>query len=269
MSAANSETTVAKTKATAEDSTAVILGQSRFVAVRPDNPMREALEANGEALGFASLTWVRTPAGGLTSWTIDDLGNETTAKTIEGALVIYRKRVILWPTDGEAIEGTRPLMVSNDGARARIVGDDPGDIDLDAIEKWRIGDSEWFDISEASGFPYSQWGSGRNGGRRVKEQRLLGILRDDDVLPLMVAIQPGSLKNITTIVSRLRVPHWRAVVSLGLQEAKNKAGQKFSQATLKVVDTLPDVVASTLKSMYTDPINSAIEGGRVQVSDEI
>jgi hypothetical protein len=72
------------------------IDESKFLALRPDSDVREALMANlgpGESLSAADLPRVPTPAGGAKMWSWVDAGNnDQSAKSIDGVLVYYGPR---------------------------------------------------------------------------------------------------------------------------------------------------------------------------------
>ena len=96
----------------------------------------------------------------------------------------------------------------------------------------------------------------------MKEQRVLGILREGDLFPLMVTVQPGSLKNITKVVSRLVWPYFRCRVRLTLEEAKTSSGQKYSQIKMGVdPQPLSEEEGLALFNLYSLPLQEALAGG--------
>lgn len=239
----------------------------QFVALTSSGELAEAQAMNGEGVTLSSLVRVKTPSGGSTVWQIDDgFGNLENAERIRGALVVYQKQATLWPTVGEAVEGQRPVLVSHDMRVGIKRGDDLGDIDPDILDAARIENTNppQYYVDEER-FYYARWDSGRNGGKWMKEQRVLGILRPGDMFPLLVTIQPSSLVNITKVVSRFTLPHFRYIVELSLVAAKNSQGQKYSQVVMRVEkETLPSEEGELLRKLYRDPLTRAIVGGEVE-----
>lgn len=230
--------------------------------------LAEAQAASGESVGLGGLTWVRTPSGGSTTWEIEDgLGNSEPAKEIIGIICLYRKRAILWGTEGEPQEGARPLLVSDDHptlTRARRVGDDFGDLDPEIIESARMEDGSYH--IDPQTFYYRQFGTSSKGpGPRMKEQRIIGVLRQGDMWPLMLTIQPGSLKAVANTIARLTVPYWRAVARFSLAKDVSANGQPYSKVQVQILrEVLSEEQGEAIRRNYTGPLTNAILGGAVQ-----
>jgi hypothetical protein len=228
---------------------------SKFVALRPDSDAREALMANlgpGEVLLASDLPRVPTPAGGGRMWGWTDSGNnEQSAKSIDGILVYYGVRGTLWGSE-EPQGKVSPVLVSYDLITGTRVNDDIGDLDAEALEACRTGDRTY----DWQRLPYNQYGTSKSGrGKRCKESRLLAILRENEVWPLLVTAGPGSLKTVTPFVKRLPVPHFRAVVSLTLDKVENAGGQPYSQIVPKLLGTISKEEGEVVKKMYTIPLS--------------
>jgi hypothetical protein len=228
---------------------------SKFLALRPDSDVREALMANlgpGESLLASDLPRVSTPAGGGKVWSWTDSGNnEQTAKSIDGILVYYGVRGTLWGSE-EPQGKASPVLVSYDLMTAVRVNDDIGDLDAEALEACRIGDRQY----DWTRLPYNQYGTSKSGrGKRCKESRLLAVLRADEAWPLLVTAGPGSLKTVTPFVKRLPVPHFRAVVSLTLEKVENAGGQPYSQIVPRTLGTISKEEGEIVKRLYTEPLS--------------
>jgi hypothetical protein len=238
--------------------------ESEFLAVRgEDNAVAEALEANQEELSVRDLIRVRVPAADSGQWSIKDPANVRTAKEIVGALVVYRKGGVLWPTEGEAIKGSRPVIVTNDLRTGQLVSDDFGDLDEAELQKARIEDGpngellyDWLELS------YNKWGSsGKGRGKRCKERRILGILEPESMYPLIVTVPPASLRNVTDWIKGMSlngIPHFRLVCALGLEEVTNDAGQEFCKVVPRTERILSEEEGSFLRERFTNPLNSAL-----------
>lgn len=254
-----------------------VIKAENFVALSgAASGLREAQAASGETVGLGGLTWVRTPSGGGTTWEIEDgLGNSEPAREITGVLVLYRKRSILWPTEGDPQEGAKPLLVSDDHpdlAVARKVGSDYGDLDPDLIECCRREDG-LYDVrpkSKGGIFHYAEFGTSTKGpGPRMKEQRIVGVLREGDLWPLMLTVQPGSLRNVINTIARLTVPYWQCIVRFTLAKAVASNGSPYSQLALSVSKaTLTAEQGLAIKQAYTLPLTEALLSGRVGDSAE-
>lgn len=232
---------------------------SKFLALRPDSDVREALLANlgpGETLQASDLPRVPTPAGGGRMWGWTDSGNnEQTAKSIDGVLVYYGARGTLWGSE-EPQGKASPVLVSYDLVTAIRLNDDIGDLDEEALESCRTGDRTY----DWKRLPYNQYGTSKSGrGKRCKEARLLAILRENEAWPLLVTAGPGSLKTVVPFVKRLPVPHFRACVSLTLEKVENAGGQPYSQIVPKLTGTLTKEEGEIVRRLYTLPLSKVVQ----------
>jgi len=228
---------------------------SRFVALRPDSDVREALMANlgpGETLQASDLPRVPTPSGGAKVWSWTDAGNnEQSAKSLDGILVSVQPRGTLWGSE-EPQSGVQPVLISYDLMTATRLNDDIGDLDADVLESCRIGDRTY----DWRRLPYNQYGSASNGrAKRCKESRLLAILREDDAWPLLVTAGVGSFKTVLPFIKRLPLAHFRCIVSLKLQRVENAGGQPYSQIVPQLVDTISREEGDIVRRLYTEPLS--------------
>jgi len=235
------------------------VADSKFLALRPDSDVREALMANlgpGETLQATDLPRVTTPAGGAKVWSWTDSGNnEQSAKSIDGLLVAVLCRGTLWGSE-DPQSGVQPVLVSYDLMHAVRMNEDIGDLDADVLESCRIGDR----LYDWRRLPYNQYGSASNGrAKRCKESRLLAILRENEAWPLLVAAGVGSFKTVLPFVKRLAVPHYRALVSLTLQKVENSGGQPYSQIVPKYLGAVSKEEGEIVRRLYTEPLSRLAE----------
>lgn len=235
-----------------------------FKSLVPGSRQMAIIAANmdGEPLNEMDLTKVKTPAGGGTTWEIDNQGNVETTNEIVGVLVAIGKRGVLWPFD--EIGTDPPVLVTNDLVTGYRVGDKLGNVEPAALERYRIGDRryDWAALSEGPEFGPK---SGKGGvGKRVKESRTIAILRDGDVWPMLISIGPGSLGEFLPFLKKLPCFHYEAVVGLRLKKEKSKAGVIYSQIVPRLAGQLTEEQGAFVRSTYTDPLKkmfSAIPNG--------
>lgn len=226
-----------------------------FRSLAPDSRQIRVIEANldGEPINEQDLTRVKTPAGGGTKWMVNVGGNEEACDEIVGLLVCIAKRGILWPQDDPTDQ--RPVIVTNDLLVGYRVSDDLGSIDPAALERYRIGDRR-YDWAALAASPEFGYGASRGGsGKRVKESRILAILRDGDVWPMLVTIGPGSLKSWNSF-QKTGLPsfHWECVIGLKLEKAKSAAGQPYSTIVPRIVGTVSEESGDIARRIYTEPL---------------
>ena len=246
--------------------TALANTSTPFAGLTPGSRQMAIIAANleGEGISEMDLTKVRTPAGGGTTWEIDNQGNIETAPEIVGILVAIGKRGLLWPYD--EIGEEPPVIVTNDLVTGYRVSDKLGGIDATALDQYRIGDRryDWAALSEGPEFGPK---SGKGGvGKRVKESRTLAILRDGDVWPVLISIGPGSLGTFMPFLKKLPCFHYEAVIGLKLQKEKSKSGVTYSMIVPRLAGQLTEEQGEFVRKMYTEPMKrtfSALPNGAV------
>lgn len=239
----------------------------RFEILKPESEIRDAIIANfaGEnELGIGDLTIAKTPSGGLTKWTFNTVDGDETTDAIEGIMVLYHPFGTLWG-DPESQDGSRPCMVTSDLKVGHLVyGEDGsvdwGDIDPDELDQFKLYDAdEKFIGYDWKKLPQNQWGTGKGGnGKRCQEQRYVGILRAGESLPILIRVQPGSLKSVTKFILKLPVPHYRCVVSVGLKKSVSTGGKAFSEIEITRTGTLTKDQGDIVKSLFTEPLKSLV-----------
>lgn len=81
--------------------------------------------------------------------------------------------------------------------------------------------------------PYNQYGSGEGQAKACKNRRMLYILREGEVFPMMLNLPTGSLREFTNYMKRLLTKGRRinqVVTKISIRKANSKAGIDFSQA---------------------------------------
>lgn len=231
-----------------------------YLALQEGSEIREAMQANmagGASLTEQDLIRVKTPSGGATKWTIESITGDEVVPAIEGILVYFCMRGVLWPSEDPGDH--RPVLVTDDLIHARRVGDELGDIDPKTLDKFKRSDGSY----DWQSLPYNQFGSAANGvGKRCKESRVLFVLPQDKAFPYVVQAQPGSLKTVKPLFTQLTnvgLPYYRAVISLTLQKVKNSGGQEFSQIVPRVIGSISPETGAMIKREYTEPLSKVAQ----------
>jgi hypothetical protein len=198
--------------------------------------LKENLGAGGISQG--ELTRIKVPAGGGTSWTVPSITGDESVKTITGIIVHFADVRGFWPEKFTG-EGNPPNCSSTDG----IVGmGDPGGM--------------------CATCPMNQFGTGTDAAgkpsdsKACREGRLLFVLREADVIPIIVSLSTMSVKPSKQYFLQLAqapIPFYGCVSEIGLEATKNKTGITYSRATFKAVRRLTDdqinSVRDTMKNM--------------------
>jgi hypothetical protein len=169
------------------------------------------LNAGAGTLSPFDLDRVRVPAGGGLAWEVPTLDGERSEPEIEGVLVYWRDQRSYWRQSfDETGGGTPPDCSSHDGVRG--VGD-PGGLCAEC--------------------PMAAWGSAPRGqGQACRQTRMLMMIREEDLLPIVIGVPPTSLGPIRKFFLRLashQVPFYAVVTRLRLRKQKSRDGITYSQ----------------------------------------
>lgn len=228
-----------------------------YPALSPNSRQARIIAANleGEPMREQDLVRVPTPAGGGTVWSIDNQGNTETTDEIVGLFVAEGRRGVLWPKPDPS--DLRPVIVSHDLLVGYRVSDELGDINPDVLERYRVGDRR-YDWQALSNGPEFGWDSAtrQRRSRNLKESRVMAILREGDVWPVLLTIGAGSLGG--WLAWRKRMPSfiYECVVGLKLQKVKNASGQAYSMIVPRVIGIISEEQGDVAKKVYHDPLTA-------------
>ena len=91
--------------------------------------------------------------------------------------------------------------------------------------------------------PLNQFGSGENGGKACKNKRRIYILREGELIPLLLTLPTGSMKEFSVYVKRLLAKGRKTsavVTRFSLKKVTNAGGIAYSQAQFTVDRPLTD-----------------------------
>lgn len=168
-----------------------------------------ALNMEGERLSPFDLDRVKVPAGGATTWEVPSLDGPQDVKSLDGIIIAQRSVRSYWSAEFSG-SGTPPECASQDGKVG--IGIPGGDCDA---------------------CPLAAFGSGRNNrAQACKLNRLLFVLREDAVLPLVVPVPPSSLGAVKRYLLALTtnlLPFYAVVTRLDLARTKNADGIQYGE----------------------------------------
>ena len=201
---------------------------AEFPALQQD--LKALQEAMAENLGGASISpfdldKIQIPSGGGLAWTVPALEGEMSAPEVTGIIVHVQNARAYWKEAfGDSGGGTPPDCTSDDALYG--VGDPGG---------------------RCSECPNAAFGSDtRKRGQACKLIQRLFLLRDGDMLPVVVNLPPGSLKGARKYLLRLVSAGQKAssvVTRLCLEKDKNQDGIVYSRATFAMVGRLDSAQA--------------------------
>lgn len=160
---------------------------------------------------------VKSPSGGSTVFSVPGLSGEEAEKELKGIILEYMTPRAYWDSP-DPVEGTPPICLSNDSI-----------ISCDGKVCARC--------------PYNDYGSkdGDSNAKACKESVLLFLLRQDNILPLLVRIPVTSkyrfLKYMTRLIGTM-TPITGVVTRITLEKATSKSGKPFALFNFEAVTTL-------------------------------
>ena len=89
--------------------------------------------------------------------------------------------------------------------------------------------------------PLNQFGSGENGGKACKNKRRIYILREGELIPLLLTLPTGSMKEFGVYIKRLLAKGKKSqsvVTRFSLKKVSNAGGIAYSQAQFAVARML-------------------------------
>jgi len=194
-----------------------------------------------QPLSYQLFDVVKSPSGGTTAFTVPGLSGDEVEKELTGIILGYTTPRAYWETP-EPIEGTPPVCYSRDSQVS-------------------------YDGKPCKLCTYNDFGS-RNGdgsGKACKESVHVFLLRQDNILPLIVRIPVSSktlfLKYTVRLISNL-TPITGVVTKITLERTTSNAGQAYSKYVFETMSVLSANEATTAKAFgqrFMDIMNSAYE----------
>ena len=85
--------------------------------------------------------------------------------------------------------------------------------------------------------PLNQFGSGENGGKACKNKRRIYVLREGELIPILLVLPTGSMKEFSVYIKRLLAKGKKSnsvVTKFSLKKVTNASGIAYSQAQFAV-----------------------------------
>lgn len=221
-------------------STALTTINSNFVALTSDALGIITDNLKNQQLSPSLFDVVKSPSGGTTVFTVPGLSGDEIEKELTGIILDYTTPRAYWDSP-DPIEGTPPVCYSSNSVVS-------------------------FEGQPCSQCQFNDFGS-KNGGetqaKACKESVCIFLLRQDNILPLVVRV-PVSSKNLfmkytTRLVSNL-TPICGVVTKITLEKATNKTGQPYAKFNFEAVSTLTPEETTTARSFgqkFMEILNTA------------
>lgn len=235
--------------------TDVVPFEKYAVAQFDQESLSEALTANlggGDVNLDRDLDRVKIPGSGGTTWTVPTLEGEEDTKTLSGIIVAWKNVRAYYATSYEESPNSPPTCASDDAVTGTGFPYHKGS---DAPE----GDPITLPCAQC---PNSQWGStdkGDSNAQACQQQRLLFLLTEGDMLPIIVKLPPTSIKGCADYFLRLTragKPFFAVQTSITLE--KQAGPPAFSIAKFaKTADLAPDEI--TVVRQYKNALTPAVQ----------
>lgn len=180
-----------------------------------------------------SFEKIRIPAGGGLSYEVpgDDPSSPDMVKEFS-AVILYHHPINSYYKE-KFTGGSNPPDCSSMDGKIGVVG----------------GTGECRDCKTC---PLAKFGSGENGGMACKQKRRMYLLREGELLPVIMTLPTGSLSEFTKFVTRLvaKGKHANGIVTkFTLKRAQNSTGINYSQVICAVERMLTPEEKKAVTSM--------------------
>lgn len=228
-------------------STALATLEGYRIATVPPQKLAEIVSANiAGGISAFDLTRIKVPAAGGIMWMVPSLdGPAEPQRALEGVIVAWSDQRAFW-REAFSGAGTPPDCASRD---SRLGIGDPGGACLKCA---------FAQFGSAAPKP-GKTEPGR--GQACKQMRMLFIVRPSDLLPIVVAAPPTSLKAMRDYFIKLAgagIPYYQAITSLKLAQDKNADGIDYSLVEPRMAATLSDEEAARIK-MFSDSLQAVFK----------
>jgi len=221
---------------TSEERTTKMMDTTALTTVSESNYLALTSDALGiinenlkhQQLSPAMFDVVKSPSGGTTAFTVPGLSGDEVQKELTGIILDYTTPRGYWDTP-DPIEGTPPICFSSDSVVS-------------------------FDGKPCSQCQFNDFGS-KNGGetnaKACKESVCIFLLRQDNIMPLIVRVPVSSklafLKYTTRLVGTM-TPISGVVTRITLEKSTNKTGQPYAKYNFEAVSTLSPEETTSAKA---------------------
>lgn len=202
----------------------------------------------GEPISMTDLVRIKVPSGGGTTWEVPTVeGDDELVKEIQGIIIFSKMTRAYWVDEFTGAKNP-PDCSSDDGIIGR---GDPGGLCVNC--------------------PMAQWESSPkgDGNQACKKVQLLFVMVPGNVLPYLIPVPPGSLKNVRKYMVGLSgkgISYSQCVTSFKLTKADSKKGITYSQIVPAIVDRIPTQLVGQVKS-FIDQNRGSFAAAKISVND--
>jgi len=211
-----------------ENITDIATVDSNYIALKSDALGIITENLKNQQLSYALFDVIKSPAGGVTSFTVPGVSGDEMKKELVGIILDYKTPRAMWDTS-DPVEGTPPACFSSDS----------------------VVSSEGKPCSHCE---YNEFGSKDNGnsnGKQCKEAVQIFLLRPNNILPIIVRVPVSSkltfMKYMTRLVSNA-TPLSSVVTRISLEKVTNKGGQPYAAYKFEAAAQLSSQETSTARA---------------------
>lgn len=174
----------------------------------------ETIQSNieGQPIDEFALERIRMPGAGSTTWTVPTLEGDVDTKALDGVIVFTKLVRAYWQTSYDDGGGSDiPDCSSRNSAQAFPTGEFTPPAGAHPEGGFACASCELAKFGSAK----------QGGGQACQQKRLVFMLTKDDVLPVVVALAPTSLKAAGDYMLRLTrggFPYWRVQTRIMLEK---------------------------------------------------
>lgn len=223
--------------------------KTEYAIAKSDSNIKEIIADNlgDDRISSFDLDRVKMPTGGNLSWTIPGLEGDTLQKEIVGVIIFWQEKRTYWEKEMGEGDGGQPDCKSED---TKIGVGNPG--------------------GECQECPFSKFGTARKGqGQACKLTRHLFIIRENDILPIVVSLSPASIAPIRKYFLRLSsngIPHWAVETKLCLEKKTNENKIDYAVVVPSMANRLDEAMIGKVKSFVSE-IKPSLQRARVRDED--
>ena len=197
----------------------------------------------GSDLSPSDLDRIKVPAGGGTTWSIPTLDGEQDTKNLDGVIVAWKNQRAYWKEKYSG--GSSPPDCASDDCMTGT--GDPGGSCKEC--PWSQFESATDDKGEKAA------------GQACKQVRLMAIIQQDDLVPLLLVAPPtslGALRKYFLRLSSRATPYYGVVTRLSLEKDKSAKGIEYSKISASAQGRLTDEELQKMAG-YAQVIGKSLE----------
>lgn len=197
--------------------------------------VKKTIEMIQGAVGGKGLTWRNferavNPASGEAQWKMEDLdGSMTRFNDVEGIVIFHKMTRSYWKTKFKG-GGTPPDCASEDGLEG--VGNPGG---------------------TCSKCPFSKFGSGENNSQACRQIKQLFLLREGEILPVLINLSPINSEKATTfflrLLSRKQLAFNQVITKITMSPDKSNSGYDYGDVKMAMVEQIPPEASDQIEGL--------------------